>query len=423
MNMRPRTDRAMKRELSIAEKKRPGPFARIEDAVAAFAAGGMIIVVDDEDRENEGDLTIAAEKVTAETINFMARYGRGLICLSMTPERLDELEIPLMVSENTSQFNTAFCVPIEAKGRTTTGISAADRAATVLTAIDPATRPTDLARPGHMFPLRSRVGGVIVRAGQTEAAVDLARIAGLYPAGVICEIMNEDGTMARVPQLAKFAKKHGLLMITIADLIKYRIRTESLVKRVASAKLPTDYGDFIVNVYENQLDRQEHVALVIGDISSGMDVLVRVHSSCLTGDVLHSIRCDCGDQLDAAMQRIATEGRGVLLYLNQEGRGIGLANKIRAYELQDEGFDTVEANERLGFKADQRDYGMGVQILRDLGIRSMRLLSNNPRKLVGIEGYGLSVTEWLPLEIAPSDSSRRYLKTKKDKLGHKLSGV
>jgi 3,4-dihydroxy 2-butanone 4-phosphate synthase/GTP cyclohydrolase II len=413
----------MKRELSIAEKRRPGPFSRIEDAVAAFAAGGMIIVVDDEDRENEGDLTIAAERVTPETINFMARHGRGLICLSMTPERLDELEIPLMVTENTSQFNTAFCVPIEAKGRTTTGISAADRAATVLTAIDPLTRPSDLARPGHMFPLRSRVGGVIVRAGQTEAAVDLARIAGLYPAGVICEIMNEDGTMARVPQLAKFAKKHGLMMITIADLIKYRIRTESLVKRVASAKLPTDFGDFTVNVYENQLDRQEHVALVIGDISNGMDVLVRVHSSCLTGDVLHSIRCDCGDQLDAAMKRIAAEGRGVLLYLNQEGRGIGLANKIRAYELQDEGFDTVEANERLGFKADQRDYGMGVQILRDLGIRSMRLLSNNPRKLVGIEGYGLSVSEWLPLEIMPSDSSRRYLKTKKDKLGHKLSEV
>jgi 3,4-dihydroxy 2-butanone 4-phosphate synthase / GTP cyclohydrolase II len=399
------------------------PFVSVPEGIEEIRAGRMLVVVDDEDRENEGDLTIAAEKVTAETINFMARYGRGLICLSLTPERLDELEIPLMVTENTSQFNTAFCVPIEAKHRTTTGISAADRAATVLTAIDPATRPSDLARPGHMFPLRSRVGGVIVRAGQTEAAVDLARIAGLYPAGVICEIMNEDGTMARVPQLAKFAKKHGLLMITIADLIKHRIRTESLVKRVASAKLPTDFGDFTVNVYENQLDRQEHVALVIGDISSGMDVLVRVHSSCLTGDVLHSIRCDCGDQLDAAMQRIAAEGRGVLLYLNQEGRGIGLANKIRAYELQDEGFDTVEANERLGFKADQRDYGMGVQILRDLGIRSMRLLSNNPRKLVGIEGYGLSVSEWLPLEISPSDSSRKYLKTKKDKLGHKLSEV
>ncbi|MGE3509829.1 MAG: bifunctional 3,4-dihydroxy-2-butanone-4-phosphate synthase/GTP cyclohydrolase II [Vicinamibacterales bacterium] len=383
----------------------------------------MIIVVDDEDRENEGDLTVAAEKVTPEIVNFMARHGRGLICLSMTPGRLDELEIPLMVSENTSRFDTAFCVPIEAKGRTTTGISAADRATTVLAAIDPATKPTDLARPGHMFPLRARTGGVIERAGQTEAAVDLARAAGLYPAGVICEIMNEDGTMARVPQLAKFAKKHGLLMITIADLITYRIRHESLVRRVASAKLPTDYGEFMIHVFENQLDRQEHSALVIGDISSGQDVMVRVHSSCLTGDVLHSARCDCGAQRDAAMKRIAAEGRGVFLYLNQEGRGIGLANKIRAYELQDEGFDTVEANERLGFKADQRDYGIGVQILRELGIRSMRLLSNNPRKLVAIEGYGLSVSEWLPLEIPPSASTMRYLKTKKEKLGHKLSGV
>jgi len=399
------------------------PFAPIEDAVAAIAAGRMVIVVDDEDRENEGDLTIAAEKVTPEAINFMARHGRGLICLSMTPERLDELEIPLMVSQNTSQFETAFCVPIEAKGRTTTGISAADRAATVLTAIDPATRPSDLARPGHMFPLRSRPGGVMVRTGQTEAAVDLSRIAGLYPAGVICEIMNEDGTMARVPQLARFAKKHGLLMITIADLIQYRMRTESLVKRVATAKLPTDYGEFTIHAFENLVDRQTHVALVHGDIRDGKDVLVRVHSQCLTGDVLHSIRCDCGAQLETALERIAAEGRGVLLYLHQEGRGIGLANKIRAYELQDEGFDTVEANERLGFKADQRDYGMGVQILRELGIRSMRLLSNNPRKLVGIEGYGLSVTEWLPLEIPASDSTRRYLKTKKEKLGHKLSSV
>jgi 3,4-dihydroxy 2-butanone 4-phosphate synthase/GTP cyclohydrolase II len=383
----------------------------------------MVIVVDDEDRENEGDLTIAAEKVTPETINFMVRYGRGLVCLSMTPERLDELDIPLMVSQNSSRFDTAFCVPIEAKDRTTTGISAADRAATVLTAIHPATRPSDLARPGHMFPLRSRTGGVMVRAGQTEAAVDLARIAGLYPAGVICEIMNEDGTMARVPQLARFAKKHGLLMITIADLIKYRMRTESLVKRVATAKLPTALGTFRVYAFDSLVDKQTHVALVCGDIADGQNVLVRVHSQCLTGDVLHSARCDCGPQKDAAMRRIAAEGRGVLLYLNQEGRGIGLANKIRAYELQDEGFDTVEANERLGFKADQRDYGVGVQILRDLGIRSMRLLSNNPRKLVGIEGYGLSVTEWLPLEIPASDSTRRYLKTKKEKLGHKLSSV
>ena len=421
MKARPRSEQ--KRALSLASKGRSGPFARIEDAVAAIKAGKMIIVVDDEDRENEGDLTIAAEKVTPDVINFMAKHGRGLICLSMTPERLDELEIPLMVSENTSRFETAFCVPIEAKGRTTTGISAADRATTVLTAIDPSTRPADLARPGHMFPLRSRSGGVIERAGQTEAAVDLSRIAGLRPAGVICEIMNEDGTMARVPQLTKFARKHGLLMITIADLINYRIRTESLVKRVAAAKLPTDYGDFVIHVFQNQLDGQEHTALVKGDISSGRDVLVRVHSSCLTGDVLHSARCDCGAQRDAALKRIAEEGRGVFLYLSQEGRGIGLGNKIRAYELQDEGFDTVEANERLGFKADQRDYGVGVQILRELGIRSMRLLSNNPRKLVAIEGYGLSVSNWEPLEIPASATTMRYLKTKKEKLGHKLSGV
>jgi 3,4-dihydroxy 2-butanone 4-phosphate synthase / GTP cyclohydrolase II len=415
----------LKKAIEIAKgaQKKHSPFSRIEDAIEAIRAGRMVIVVDDADRENEGDLTIAAEKITPDAINFMARYGRGLICLSLTPERLDELEIPLMVSQNTSQFETAFCVPIDAKGRTTTGISAADRAATVQTAIDPATRPSDLLRPGHTFPLRSRAGGVMVRTGQTEAAVDLARIAGLYPAGVICEVMNEDGTMARVPQLSRFAKRHGLPLITIADLIKYRIRTESLVKRVASAKLPTDYGEFHVYAYENQVDNHTHIALVCGDISSGKDVLVRVHSSCLTGDVLRSIRCDCGAQLNVALKRIAAEGRGVLLYLNQEGRGIGLANKIRAYELQDEGFDTVEANERLGFKADQRDYGVGVQILRELGVRSMRLLSNNPRKLVGIEGYGLSVTEWLPIEIPAQASTHRYLKTKKEKLGHKLSTV
>ncbi len=399
------------------------PFARIEEALEAINAGKMIIVVDDEDRENEGDLTIAADKVTPEAINFMARYGRGLICLSMTAERLDELRIPLVVRDNTSRFETAFCTPIDAIGRTTTGISAQDRAATVLAAIDPASRPSDFARPGHVHPLRAQPGGVLVRAGQTEAAVDLARIAGRYPAGVICEIMNEDGTMARVPELTRFARRHGLLMITIAELIKYRTRTESLVRRVASAKMPTQAGEFRVHAFENQIDRQTHVALVCGDIGDGRDVLVRVHSQCLTGDVFHSARCDCGEQLETAMRRIAAEGRGVVLYLHQEGRGIGLANKIRAYELQDDGLDTVEANEKLGFKADQRDYGVGVQILRELGIRSMRLLSNNPRKLVGVEGYGLSVTEWLPIEIPASDTTRRYLKTKKEKLGHKLSGV
>jgi 3,4-dihydroxy 2-butanone 4-phosphate synthase/GTP cyclohydrolase II len=404
-------------------RRKKSPFAPIEDAIKAIRNGEMIIVTDDEDRENEGDLTIAADKVTPEAINFMARYGRGLICMPMTEDRLTELDLPQMVTQNTARFETAFCVPIEAKGVTSTGISAGDRAATVLAAIDPRTRPSDLARPGHMFPLKARNGGVLVRAGQTEAAVDLARIAGLYPAGVICEIMNEDGTMARVPELAKFARRHKLLMITVADLIQYRMRTEALVHRVASADLPTVNGDFRVFAYESEIDRETHVALVKGEIGDGRDVLVRVHSRCLTGDVFHSARCDCGPQLDAALERIALEGRGVLLYLNQEGRGIGMANKIRAYELQDQGLDTVEANERLGFKADQRDYGIGVQILKDLGVRSMRLLSNNPRKLVGIEGYQLSVVEWLPLEIEPSETTRRYLKTKKDKLGHKLTSV
>jgi 3,4-dihydroxy 2-butanone 4-phosphate synthase/GTP cyclohydrolase II len=404
-------------------RKKKSPFARIEDAIDAFRNGEIIIVVDDEDRENEGDLTLAAEKVTPEKINFMAKHGRGLICMPMTGERLDELEIPLMVNQNTARLSTAFCVTVEAKHSTSTGISAGDRANTVLAAIDLRTKPTDLARPGHMFPLRAQPGGVLVRAGQTEAAVDLARIAGLNPAGVICEIMNEDGSMARVPELTKFARKHKLLMITIADLIKYRMHTESMVRKVASAKLPTDYGEFEIHAFENQLDKTTHVALVCGEVGDGKDIVVRVHSQCLTGDVLHSMRCDCGGQLDTAMQRIAEEGRGILLYLNQEGRGIGLANKIRAYALQDQGFDTVEANERLGFKADQREYGIGVQILRDLGVRSMRLLSNNPRKLVGVEGYGLTVSEWIPLEIPASDSTRRYLKTKKDKLGHKLSSV
>jgi 3,4-dihydroxy 2-butanone 4-phosphate synthase/GTP cyclohydrolase II len=383
----------------------------------------MIVVVDDEDRENEGDLTMAASKITPEAINFMARHGRGLICLAMTPDRLDQLEIPLEVSDNSSRRDTAMCVSIDARDRTTTGISAADRAETVRVALDPTSLPRDLSRPGHVFPLRARTGGVLVRSGHTEAAVDLSRIAGLDPAGVICEIMNDDGTMARVPELGKFARKHGLLMITIADLIQYRMRTERLVKRAATASLPTEYGAFHLFAYENQIDNQAHVALVRGDIGDGKDVLVRVHSKCLTGDVFHSARCDCGPQLDAALTRIAAEGRGVLLYLNQEGRGIGLVNKVRAYALQDQGLDTVEANERLGFKADQRDYGIGAQILSDLGVKTMRLLTNNPRKFVGLQGYGLSVSEAVPLEIPASDHTRRYLKTKKDKLGHKLSSV
>jgi 3,4-dihydroxy 2-butanone 4-phosphate synthase/GTP cyclohydrolase II len=403
--------------------RRRGPFTSIDEAVSHLGTGGMLIVVDDEDRENEGDLTMAASRVTPEAINFMARYGRGLICLAMTPERLDHLDIPLEVTDNSSRRDTAMCVSIDARDGTTTGISAADRAATVRVAIAPESKPRDLTRPGHVFPLRSRRGGVLVRSGHTEAAVDLARIAGLEPAGVICEIMNEDGTMARVPELTRFAKKHGLPMITIADLIQYRMRNERLVRRAAVADLPTEHGAFRIYAFESQLDEQTHVALVRGDIGDGKDVLVRVHSKCLTGDVFHSARCDCGAQLDAAMSAVASEGRGVLLYLNQEGRGIGLANKIRAYELQDQGLDTVEANERLGFKADQRDYGIGAQILSDLGVKTMRLLTNNPRKFVGLQGYGLSVSEAVPLEIPANDSTRRYLKTKKDKLGHKLSSV
>jgi 3,4-dihydroxy 2-butanone 4-phosphate synthase/GTP cyclohydrolase II len=383
----------------------------------------MIVVVDDEERENEGDLTMAASKVTPEAINFMVKYGRGLVCLAMTPERLDALEIPLEVADNSSPRETAMCVSIDAKAGST-GVSAADRARTIHTAVDPAASPADLTRPGHVFPLRARSGGVLVRAGHTEAAVDLARIAGQVPAGVVCEVMNDDGSMARVPELAKFAKRHKLLMITILDLIRYRMRTESLVRRVARASLPTAHGEFAVYAYDSVIDGQTHVALVCGDLNNGENVMVRVHSKCLTGDVFHSMRCDCGAQLDAAMARIAEERRGVLLYLNQEGRGIGLANKIRAYELQDQGLDTVEANERLGFKPDQRDYGIGAQILRDLGVHTMRLLTNNPRKFIGLEGYGLSVVESVPLEVAPAtEFTRRYLKTKKDKLGHTLKRV
>jgi 3,4-dihydroxy 2-butanone 4-phosphate synthase/GTP cyclohydrolase II len=401
------------------------PFSTIPEAIEDIRAGRMVVVVDDEDRENEGDLTVAAEKVTPEAINFMARHGRGLICLPMTGERLDALRIPLMVQddENSAKFGTAFCVPIEAKHGTTTGISAADRAQTVLAAIDPKTRPEDLARPGHMFPLRAQPGGVLQRSGQTEAAVDLARLAGLYPAGVICEIMAEDGTMARVPQLQRFCREHGLRMVTVKDLIQHRMRHERLVRKVAEANLPTRHGAFKIHGYESAIDREQHVALTLGEISADDPVLVRVHSQCLTGDIFGSSRCDCGEQLEAALEMIAREGKGVLLYLRQEGRGIGLLHKIMAYQLQDQGKDTVEANEALGFKADQRDYGIGAQILAELGVRRMRLLTNNPRKFVGLEGYGLTIVERLPIEVPAHDQNRRYLRTKKEKLGHILRSV
>jgi 3,4-dihydroxy 2-butanone 4-phosphate synthase/GTP cyclohydrolase II len=399
------------------------PFASIEEAIAEIRDGRMVIVVDDEERENEGDLTLAAEKVTPEAINFMARYGRGLICLPMTAERLDELDVPLMVSKNTAAYRTAFCVSIEARKNVSTGISAADRAVTVRAAVDPATRPEDLARPGHVFPLRAQPGGVLQRAGQTEAAVDLARLAGLTPAGVICEIMNEDGTMARVPDLEQFARTHGLKMILVADLIRYRMRHERLVERVAEPHLPTRFGDFRLIAFQSNIESKTHLALVMGDLEPEEPVLVRVHSECLTGDVFGSLRCDCGRQLERAMAMIAEAGRGVIVYLRQEGRGIGLNNKLRAYELQDEGADTVVANERLGFRADQRDYGIGAQILNNLGARKLRVLSNNPVKFIALKGYGLEIVERVPLEIAPDSHSLKYLRTKKEKLGHLLDSV
>ena len=398
-------------------------FDSIEEAVADIRDGKMVILVDDEDRENEGDLTMAAEKVTPEAINFMAKYGRGLICLSLTVDKIEELQLPMMSSKNTSQFGTAFTVSIEAKKGVSTGISAGDRATTILTAVREDCKAEDLARPGHIFPLRAQNGGVLKRAGQTEGSVDLARIAGLVPAGVICEIMNEDGTMSRVPELAVFAKEHGMKMVTIKSLIEYRMRRESFVKRAAVTKLPTEYGEFIAIAYENEVDDYNHLALVKGDIKPGDDVLVRVHSECLTGDVLHSLRCDCGDQLHKAMQIIDKEGKGVILYMRQEGRGIGLVNKLRAYELQDKGMDTVEANLELGFKADLRDYGIGAQILVELGVKKMRLMTNNPRKIVGLEGYGLKVTGRVPLEIPAQSNNLKYLKTKKHKMGHILENV
>jgi 3,4-dihydroxy 2-butanone 4-phosphate synthase/GTP cyclohydrolase II len=398
-------------------------FDAIEDAIGEIRAGRMVILIDDEDRENEGDFVIAAEKVTPEAINFMATHGRGLICLTVTEERAARLQLSPMVTENTTTFGTAFTVSIDARRGVTTGISAADRAHTILTAIAPETTPADLARPGHIFPIKAQAGGVLKRAGQTEGSVDLARLAGLTPAGVICEIMKDDGSMARGPELVELAGRFNLKLITIKDLIQYRMQRESLVRRVASANLPTRHGDFEAIVYENELDRGTHLALVKGAIKPDQDVLVRVHSGCLTADVFGSRRCDCGEQLQRSMQVIQEEGCGVLLYLNQEGRGIGLVNKIKAYGLQDAGRDTVQANLELGFKSDLRDYGIGAQILVDLGVRRLRLLTNNPRKIVGLEGYGLTVTARVPIESTPHERNVHYLRTKKQKLGHLLDKV
>ena len=397
------------------------PFAAVEEAIADIQAGRMVVVVDSPDRENEGDLVMAAQYVTPEAINFMATHGRGLICLALTPERVDELGLKLMTDDNQAAFNTAFTVSIEAREGVSTGISVADRAHTIQVAINPAAKPEDLVQPGHVFPLRAKEHGVLERTGQTEASVDLARLAGLQPAGVICEVMNEDGTMARVPDLIAYCQRHGLKMITVADIVAFRHRTEKLVERVASARMPTRYGDWVAHGYRSRIDGQQHVAMVMGEVRGERSVLVRVHSECLTGDVFHSLRCDCGEQLERAQAQIAAEGRGVLLYLAQEGRGIGLLNKLRAYELQqDQGLDTVDANLALGLPVDSRDYGVGYQILSDLGVRSMRVLTNNPKKLLGLEGYGLEIVEQVPIEAEPNPANEAYLRTKVERMGHTI---
>lgn len=392
----------------------------IEEAIEEIKSGRILIVVDDEDRENEGDFIMAADKVTPEAINFMAKYGRGLICLPSTPERLEELQLSMMVDKNTAKLETPFTISIDAVEGTTTGISAYDRAQTIKVFIDPETKPSDLARPGHIFPLAAREGGVLARSGHTEAVVDFSKLAGLYPAGVLCEIMSEDGTMALLPELQEIAEQFNLKIATIADLIKYRRRTEKLIDLVAKTKLPTKYGMFDLYAYQAQVESKPYIALTMGDISDGEPILVRIHSSCVTGDVLHSLRCDCGEQLDLAMTKIAEEGRGILLYIYQEGRGIGLLNKMKAYELQDQGCDTVEANERLGYPADLRDYGIGAQVLIDLGVKKLRYMTNSPSKLAGIDGYDLEIVERVPLVIEPNASSKRYLQTKKEKFGHML---